>query len=208
MPQIINNFSSKAKAKKQKKKQRSPIHFVYLAALSGIIVYSYNTILEPLVFGNIEADGEAVDGSYDSSIRAATSYENAASNTVERELRRSLTSRGHRQEQIDRILAISQETFPECMGCIETANGGKRCAKDKGKSLSHPTYSRMTAYECDEFIKDFIFNHFTEEDRYIRTVLKGERGANDAWYNSAVLLTNDKDIVTGVSNDGMVYYEL
>ena len=204
MPQIINNFSSKAKAKKQKKKQRSPIHFVYLAALSGIIVYSYNTILEPLVFGNIEADGE------DSSIRAATSYENAASNTIEieRELRRSLTSRGHRQEQIDRILAISQETFPECMGCIETANGGKKCAKDKGKSLTHPIHTHMTAYECDEFIKDFIFNHFTEEDRYIRTVLKGERGANDAWYNSAVLLTNDKDIVTGVSNDGMVYYEL
>jgi len=203
MPQIINNFSSKAKAKKQKKKQRSPIHFVYLAALSGIIVYSYNTILEPLVFGNIE-DGEAVDGSFSYSIRASTSSDN----TIEQELRRSLTSRGHRQEQIDRILAISQETFPECMGCIETANGGKRCAKDKGKSLSHPTYSHMTAYECDEFIKDFIFNHFTEEDRYIRTVLKGERGANDAWYNSAVLLVNDKDIVTGVSNDGMVYYEL
>ena len=187
MPQIINNFSSKAKAKKQKKKQRSPIHFVYLAALSGIIVYSYNTILEPLVFGNIEADGEAVDGSY-SSIQA-TSYDNAASNIIEKDLRRRLTSRGHIQEQINRILAISQETFPECMGCIETANGGKKCAKDKGKSLTHPIHTHMTAYECDEFIKDFIFNHFTEEDRYIRTVLKGERGANDAWYNSAVLLT-------------------
>ena len=37
------------------KKKKSPgQHLLYLAALSAIIVYSYNSILEPLMFGDIE----------------------------------------------------------------------------------------------------------------------------------------------------------
>ena len=170
---------------------KSPL---FLAALSGIIVYSYNSILEPLVFGNDDiTEAQAV-------------------NSNELALRHNLASRSLKQTDIDRILEVTQDNFPECMGCTETSNGGKECTKikpkDGGGYMTHATYEHMTAYECMDFIEQFIYENYTEEDRYVRAVIRGERSGADFWANSAVIEVSDNDMVIGRDDDGMVYYDM
>jgi len=166
---------------------------LFLAALSGIIVYSYNSILEPLVFGNDDiTEAQAV-------------------NSNELALRRNLASRSLKQTDIDRILEVTQDNFPECMGCTETSNGGKECAKIKGKGgggyMTHATYEHMTVYECLDFIEQFIYENYSAEDRYVRAVIKGERSGADFWSNSAVIEVSDNDIVIGRDDDGIVHFD-
>ena len=166
---------------------KSPL---FLAALSGIIVYSYNSILEPLVFGNDDIQ------------------EAQAVNSNELELRRNLASRKLKQTDIDRILEVTQDNFPECMGCTETWKGGKECKKQGGNNYAtHPTYSHMTVYECLEFIEQFIYENYTNEDRYVRAVIRGERSPADFWAHSAVIEVGDNDIVIGRDDDGMVHFD-
>ena len=170
---------------------KSPL---FLAALSGIIVYSYNSILEPLVFGNDDITEAQVV------------------NSNELELRRNLASRNLKQTDIDRILEVTQDNFPECMGCTETSNGGKECAeikaKDGGGYMTHPTYEHMTVYECLDFIEQFIYENYTEEDRYVRAVVRGERSPADFWAHSVVIDVGDNDIAIGRDDDGMVHFDL
>jgi len=169
---------------------KSPL---FLAALSGIIVYSYNSILEPLVFGNDDIQEAQVV------------------NSNELELRRNLASRNLKQTDIDRILEVTQDNFPECMGCTETGQGGKECKKINGKgggSMTHPTYQHMTVYECLDFIEQFIYENYTNEDRYVRPVIRGERSPADFWANSVVIDVGDNDITIGRDDDGMVHFDL
>lgn len=170
---------------------KSPL---FLAALSGIIVFSYNSILEPLVFGNDDIQEAA-----------------QVVNSNELALRRNLASRNLKQTDIDRILEVTQDNFPECMGCTETGQGGKECKKINGKGggyMTHPTYTHMTVYECLDFIEQFIYENYTEEDRYVRPVIRGERSPADSWSHSVVIPVGDNDIAIGRDDDGMMYFDL
>ena len=57
-------------ANNTKKKKKSPgRHLLGLAALSAIIVYSYNSILEPLMFGDIEYGSASHKQMYNEDLR-------------------------------------------------------------------------------------------------------------------------------------------
>ncbi len=67
---------------------------------------------------------------------------------------------------------------------------------------------KMTAEACKDFIDKEIYDHFTERDQYIRSVIMGKRRKTDKSYNAVTILMNDNDMVLGRDGDGWVYYDL
>ena len=60
----------------------------------------------------------------------------------------------------------------------------------------------MTAVECKGYI-DYDILHgtdeddnerFQEQDKLIRTIIKGKRDSGDVWYNAVVINMNDADM--------------
>ena len=54
----------------------------------------------------------------------------------------------------------------------------------------------MTAVECKAFIDEDILtsDQFKDQDKMIRTIIKGKRDSNDVWYNAVVINMNDADM--------------
>ena len=118
------------------------------------------------------------------------------------ELQRRLST-DYKLATIERVLAVAQSTFPECMGQDTTVlpNGA-----------TYGNNGRMAALACKNFIDEFIYSAvdaennqmFTAEDKYIRTRILGERKDQDFWYNTVVMQMDENDKVKGKDNDGMV----
>lgn len=81
------------------------------------------------------------------------------------------------------VLEVTQEAWPECVN------------------------QHLTAGDCKDFIDQYIYENFTERDRYTRTLVKGKRAKTDHYYNVVVILMNDGDMVEGRDHDGQVQYD-
>lgn len=66
---------------------------------------------------------------------------------------------------------------------------------------------KMSAEACKDFIDKEIYDLFTDQDRYIRSIIIGKRLKSDRLYNAVVIMMNDNDMVEGRDGDGMVYYD-
>ena len=181
-------FANSSTSTYANKKKRSSLHLFYLAALSAIIVYSYNSVLEPLMFGDL--------------IDELNEFDYHQKQHMAEELQRRLST-DYKLATIERVLEVAQSTFPECMGQDTTVlpNGA-----------TYGNNGRMTALACKNFIDEFIYSAvdaennqmFTDEDKYIRTRILGQRKDQDFWYNTVVMQMDENDKVKGKDNDGMV----
>ena len=118
------------------------------------------------------------------------------------ELQRRLST-DYKLATIERVLEVAKDTFPECMGQETTVlpNGA-----------TYGNNGRMTALACKNFIDEFIYSAvdaennqmFTNEDKFIRTRILGERKDQDFWYNTVVMQMDENDKVKGRDDDGMV----
>jgi len=124
------------------------------------------------------------------------------------ELQRRLST-DYKLATIERVLAVAQSTFPECMGDKTTVLPGPN------GDVTYGNNGRMTALACKNFIDEFIMGAvnaegnqmFSAEDKYIRTRILGERKDQDFWYNTVVMQMDENDKVKGRNNDGMVHYD-
>jgi hypothetical protein len=68
----------------------------------------------------------------------------------------------------------------------------------------------MTAEQCKDFIDDIIYtsDQYTDQDKYVRSIIIGKRFKSDREYNSVVIMMNDDDMVFGRDGDGLIYYDL
>ena len=169
------------------KKKRSSLHLFYLAALSAIIVYSYNSVLEPLMFGDL--------------IDELNEFDYHQKQHMAEELRRKLST-DHKLATIERVLEVAMDTFPECMGQRTTVLNGE----------TYGNTGKMAAVACKNFIDEFILSAvdaegqqmFSDEDKFVRTRILGERKKQDFWYNTIVMQMDENDKVKGRDNDGIV----
>ena len=66
----------------------------------------------------------------------------------------------------------------------------------------------MTAIQCKDFIDEEIWTEFTDEDRFIKSIIVSPRANGDPWYNAVVIDMDDSDMALGANNDGWVEYTL
>ena len=188
---MFANSSTSTSTTTTNKKTRSSLHLFYLAALSAIIVYSYNSVLEPLMFGDL--------------IDELNEFDYHQKQHMSEELQRRLST-DYKLATIERVLEVAKDTFPECMGQETTVLPGPN------GDVTYGNNGRMAAVACKNFIDEFIYSAvdaennqmFTDEDKYIRTRILGQRKDQDFWYNTVVMQMDENDKVKGKDNDGMV----